>query len=423
MTWTPGDALRSGQRRTLLLCWFAYTLAYTLRVNIAVVIPALVSVRGYSYAQIGLITGAFFVSYMFGQLIHGYLGDIVSSKLLIVGGLSLSALCNLGMVIAATFGQALLIWGLNGIVQSMLWAPIMKTLAQWYNRQQLERVSFIMALSMIAGYALSWGVSSLLMDHADWSRVFSLPAAVAAVHALVMLVLFRSRPDRAPAVDAPRPSRATGRRQEDRMPIGAYFGLVRLPGLLLIAVCHGLIREGIGVWFPGMLRDLGRTPPGYAWLVLVVVQLANLAGILLVRRVSLAYRGESARTLLAVFGVVGASVGAVPLLMRFWAPASVVLLAVPLALTHGLTPVMTSLIPFQYARYGRVSLTAGVLDFAIYLGAAVSGISSGLIIDRLGWNGVTLVWAAAAAAGLALAFNRRAAMRGESYADEIGVSR
>ena len=88
----------------------------------------------------------------------------------------------------------------------------------------------------------------------------------------------------------------------------------------------------------------------------------------------------------------------------FWLviPSMVVLLA----LTYGLTPVLTSVIPFQYAQYQRVALTAGVLDFAIYSGAALSGLASGAIADYFSWNGVMLLWLAAAVLGLILTTHR-----------------
>ena len=62
-------AQTGGQGRILVLCWLTYTLAYTLRVNIAVVIPVLVAERHYSYTQMGLVTSLYFVTYMLGQLV------------------------------------------------------------------------------------------------------------------------------------------------------------------------------------------------------------------------------------------------------------------------------------------------------------------------------------------------------------------
>ena len=82
----PTPAYISPKTMTLFYCWCAYALAYTLRVNIAVVIPFLRRDIGYSNTQLGMVTSLFFLTYTVGQLVNGYLGDRVNSKILIVGG-------------------------------------------------------------------------------------------------------------------------------------------------------------------------------------------------------------------------------------------------------------------------------------------------------------------------------------------------
>ena len=129
-----------GQRSILMMCWVSYMLAYALRVNIAVVIPSLAAERGYSYTSIGLVTSLFFLTYTLGQLVNGYLGDKVSSKLMIISGLMLSAIFNIGFAVYPSLLAAAICWGLNGYAQSMLWAPIMKTMTVWFHGSQLARV-------------------------------------------------------------------------------------------------------------------------------------------------------------------------------------------------------------------------------------------------------------------------------------------
>lgn len=429
-----------GQRRILILSWMTYTLAYTLRVNIAVVIPALISERGYTLTEMGLVTSLYFITYMLGQLVNGYLGDRIGSKQLIVAGLIGSALCNLGVALAPGLGLTALCWAVNGIAQSMLWAPIMKTLSTWFARYQLERVSFIMSMSMIVGYAVSWGVSSFLVTSRNWQMAFYLPAGLVGLFVLVLLFFFQGAPasethndgvvdgaaapnagatrtpDAAAAgvssavalnnADAGVPdSSAAGKRPED-LSIREFFRLIQLPGLLVIALLQGLIREGISVWFPTILQDSGKLSANKPVLILIIIPLVNFGGILLVRRVNRHVKGDSIRTLLIVFFMTASAALLLNIFLTqlFWlvVPSMVVLLA----LTYGLTPILTSVIPFQYAQYRRVALTTGVLDFAIYSGAAVSGLASGAIADFFSWNGVMLLWLAAAVLGLILTTHR-----------------
>ena len=390
----------NGQRKILLLCWLTYTLAYTLRVNIAVVIPVLVAERGYTYTQMGLVTSLFFITYMSGQLASGYLGDRVSSKLMIITGLVLSAAFNIGLVLSTSLLAVALCWALNGLAQSMLWAPIIKTLTVWFTGRQLEKVSFVMSISMVIGYALSWGTSSMLTTYLDWRLAFYLPAGLVLLQAFLMLLFFHSQPiDRAPVAE-----KTAGPTRD--LTILSFFRLIHLPGLLLIAVAQGMIREGISVWFPTILQNSGRLPAKSPWVILIILPILNLGGILFVRRISLLHQGDSTRTLHWIFGLITGTAILMAVLMTRWPWLILTGMILLLPLSYGLTPILTSVIPFQYAQFRWVSLTAGVLDFAIYMGAAISGLLSGVIADHYAWNGVVVLWLGAAFVGTAVSHIR-----------------
>ena len=411
LTVIPASSINrfDGQRRILILSWLTYTLAYTLRVNIAVVIPVLISQRGYSLTQMGLVTSLYFVTYMLGQLINGYLGDRIGSKLLIVCGLTASALCNVGVALSPTLAVTALCWGLNGLAQSMLWAPIMKTLSTWFARRQLERVSFIMSMSMIFGYAISWGATSILINRLNWQSAFYLPAGLGFLFVLALAFLFQSQPAEGEPADTLicETSRdLPGAARPEALSIREFFRLIQLPGLLLIVLLQGWIREGISVWFPTILQESGKIAANSPVLILVIIPLVNFGGILLVRKINRHAKGDSIQTLLVIFSLATGIALLLNIFLKqgFWIVlTSMVIL---LALTYGLTPILTSVIPFQYAQYRRVSLITGVLDFAIYSGAALSGIVSGLIADHFTWSGVMFLWLIAAVLGLILTAHR-----------------
>lgn len=399
-----------GQKRILILSWLAYALAYTLRVNIAVVIPYLVAAKNYSYTQMGLVTSLFFATYMFGQLINGFLGDRIDNKLMIIAGLLISAACNLGMAETSHYSLILVIWGINGFAQSMLWAPLMKTLSVWFSGFQLEKVSFIMAQTMIFGYAFSWGGSAYLSSRFGYAAAFYVPTAVVAVFIVVMLLFFSSEPVRQlkyknhPEMEnQPESALNSGSSSTDihKLSTGAYFRLIQLGGLLLIAICQGFIREGIGVWFPTILKETAPWAATTSWIVLIVVPFINFFGILFVRKVNLRTNGNSFRTLLILYSLISAVAFILLVMVNRQVFLVLLIMALLLAITHGMTPILTSVIPFQYARFRKVSLTVGILDFAIYLGAAISSMITGLIADRYAWNGVMALWLGAAVLGLA----------------------
>lgn len=378
-------------------CWLAYALAYMLRVNIAVAIPAIVHDLGYSYSQMGLVMSMFFISYTIGQLINGYIGDRINSKILIVVGLGFSAICNIAIVMFPYFSLIMLFWTLNGFFQSMLWAPMMKLISLWFNINQLSRISFIMASSGIVGYALSWGSTSLLVWKFKWQTAFTYPALLVLLFTIYLFTSLQEKPQKEEYKDD---TSKTMESNIDTMSNGKFLRLVSIPSLLLIAFSQGVIREGIGIWFPTILNTTERFANESPWFILVLVPIVNLLGILLVRFVNYKHRGNNMRTLIMLFTFI--SLTNMLLFVFIVKNTSVMIIALfsILALTHGITPILTSSIPFQFVTYRKVSLMAGIIDCAIYMGAAVSGTLSGFIADFYGWRYVVIIWICGGLAGL-----------------------
>ena len=55
-------------------------------------------------------------------------------------------------------------------------------------------------------------------------------------------------------------------------------------------------------------------------------------------------------------------------------------------------PLMTAVIPLQYAYCDKVSTVAGLIDFSIYVGAGLAGVLTGLAADLLGWDKIFIMW-------------------------------
>ena len=396
------------QMRMLALCWFAYIFAYLLRMNLSVAIPVIKQSEGYSNTQIGLLTSLFFLTYTIGQLLSGLLGDHLRSKPLLVTGLLLSACCNLGCAFSSGLPMLFACWILNGFAQSMLWGPLIRTLSLGFTARQLERVSFYMALSTITGYACSWGLASFLSERLGWRAAFWLPAVLVLLFAALLLLLFRSTPQRPLPAQEHEPGLAAEapRSLDDpspvvpRLSLFAYLGRICFPVLFLMAAAQGLVREGVGVWLPTVLTESGYFPADSLWFVLLVIPLMNLAGVLFVQKLLRRAGQNSGKILFFLYILITAAAALLFFLGGSNVILPLILMVLLLSVTYGTGPIFTSLIPFHLSAYGRVSLTAGLFDFSIYCGAALSGAISGALSDGYSWGTVYLFWLLAAAVGL-----------------------
>lgn len=384
------------QTRIFLLCWAAYAAAYFCRVNLSVALPEIGAQYGWSRAALGTIGSSFFWAYAAGQLINGYLGDRVSSRWFIGLGLTVSAIINLCFGFATSLSLMVVLWGLNGFFQSMLWGPIMKTLAQWLPDKPTTQVAIRISTSTIAGYFLAWGLSGYLVTRLSWSWAFWLPSAVVSAFAIAWLVLMRDSPAAAglgellTGTDEATVTADSGASGHSFVKIAAETGIWVLA---LACIAQGVIKDGISLWGPTMLLEIPGKGVSSALLLSLIIPTMNLAGIYLSGWVTKVLQGQVRP---AVSGLLAACALAVSglALTRSSLAGSALLLAGASCFIYGANTLLLTVVPLNYRRYGLTSAVAGTLDAASYLGAAASGMLNGWLADSGGWGQVALIWSA-----------------------------
>ena len=166
------------QRSTLLLCFFAYASAYTGRLNLSAALPGLRGGIAMSDAQAGLFQTVFALVYAAGQIVNGSLVDKINVRRSIAIGLIVSAACNALFGLTAAFPVMLVLWGLNGAAQSMLWTPIVKLVADRFSGQARDRASFDLSITIIFGHFIAWAISGTLASVLSWRYSFLIPAII-----------------------------------------------------------------------------------------------------------------------------------------------------------------------------------------------------------------------------------------------------
>jgi len=114
-------------------CFIAYAASYVGRINYSAALPDILADGLFTKSQAGIIGSAFFIVYGFFQIINGFLGDKISPFKMIMLGLFLSAGTNILMTFCTTNVMMAVVWGFNGFALSLLWAAILKILANIIN--------------------------------------------------------------------------------------------------------------------------------------------------------------------------------------------------------------------------------------------------------------------------------------------------
>lgn len=382
-------------RRVFALCFMTYAVAYMCRVNLAASLAKLSAAFGLPAARAGLAGGVFFAAYALGQLINGWLNDRYDPRKRTIMALIGTAACNLLAAAAPTYGLFAVCWGLNAVFQSIFWGATLRMLSRTVPKERRMAVSAAYSASMCVGYALSWSALGAFLQEAPWQAMFIAPAAAALLMAGAWALFLPEREWRRDA--------AVARAAEMGAPdLRAAFRLLssreyRSPYLL--CVCLGVVKEGVGLWFPLLLTQalprsgaFGMT--GGRTLCLLLLPLCNFLGMRVARVTMRAFSERKFVAMLVFFAAAAGCCAALPFVRGGVAMAA--LISAISAMCYAANTVLMTYMPMTCEDPRLVSSLAGALDFSGYVGAAVSTWVVGMALSGGGVAEFSPIWAAAA---------------------------
>ena len=187
----------------------------------------------------------------------------------------------------------------------------------------------------------------------------------------------------------------------------------RFSGLLLVILfcilLEGMLREGITTWMPSFISESFHLSSSISILTGVILPLFsiliyNVTGVIYEKAISNVLR------LSALIFLAGG--GAALLLARFMTASaplsillSILLSAVIVGSMHGISLLMTCMVPPVFACHGKVSFISGLLNASTYAGSALSSCGIAFFAERFGWSSTVYLWSFIALAGALLCFS------------------
>ena len=403
------------QRRIFLILWVTYASFYLGRVNFSVGLPGIMADFGWTRADVGAIGAALFWAYAIGQFINGQLGDRLGARVLITVGITVSALMNLLFSFSQALGVMIVIWAINGYVQSMGWAPTVKTLANWFPPRARGKMSGRLGTSYILGGAISVALAGFIAARFGWRATFFVPCILMLLSAIHWYVRARNSPESAglPALEALEGEAASSEQAEVR-PQDEYLGLrytlknsignsrVWLMGWGLFFV--NIVRYGFLMWAPTYLFETQKAGIDKAAYSSVVFPIAGALGALFAGwatdRWFQSRRSPVAGISLLLAGVFAwAYRFAVP--VDQWLLGLITLAAIGFAV-FGAHVLIVAAAPMDYGTRKAAASATGFIDGWGYLGAGLQSVGTGLLVDHWGWSAGFAFWVVCAflAAGL-----------------------
>lgn len=370
------ESLAAMQKHTLWLCFVAYMLLYTGRLNLSIASPLLQNGGYLNKEQIGILGSAFFFIYATGRVINGNIGDRIAPKPFLVIGLFASAFCNLTMSLLPPVLFMYVLWGYNGLFQSMLWGAALRNVTLSYTiKAKAEQAAMILSASVGVGNLLAIILASS-MAQINLRMIFLVPGLLMLIMSFVLMLSL--------------PNNKSSKVSEVKSTLTCLKN-PKLLTMLLPAAMHGVVKENLTLWTPLLLMDLYRLDFAKVKYFIFLMPLATLLGRMLFPIWYKLCKSNETNTLVSAFLLCIAML--LPFLLfepPIWLTG--LLLAAVCICISIINAELMSVYPIHFQECNQVSTVSGILDCATYIGSAMGSAAFGFLISFSGYTAMIMVW-------------------------------
>ena len=383
-------------------CWAAYCASYLGRINYTAALTAIVADGVFSKSHAGFIGTVYFFCYGAGQIFSGILGDRVSPYKMVGTGLVGTVCANILMPLCSgSYIVMSVVWGLNGIVQSMLWTPILYIISNVLPEEQRRRACLYIAASFPVGSLLSYVISAGAIKFASWHFAFFIPAGI-----IACIFVFW-------CLAAGKTSKILGRGEKKSLPVqentGAKVSLGKLfivSGAAVICVgilVQGMLKDGVTSWVPTLIKEKYNVSASFSVLLSAVLPIINLSGAWIGTKLyEKVFRHNEAATSAFGFAMTLIPLTGIVFVGKYPIAICVILLALFTTIIAAMNHLLMTLIPVRFAKYGCASTVGGIFNSCTYIGSAISTYGFGAVSEKFGWTATVIFWIILGAIGVAV---------------------
>ena len=259
-------------KKTLFNIWTSYATYYFGKVNLSIVVPALlVTYKDLSLYSVGLVSSGFFFAYAMGQFLHGQISERHNPFIYISLGLIASGIMNCLLGFFAGFFIMLLVGEtIDGFVQSMGWSSCVRANALTQKLKLREKTATILGTSYQAGNSVAWLISAFAVGRWGWRAGFFVASFFLIIRGFLLLFF--------------RPKIVLGKKPKITSQIKNTLTLpIVLSGVSLCLL--NMVRYGVITWIPLYLFKLGKfsvEEMGKVGLKVFLIPLAGIVGLSLI---------------------------------------------------------------------------------------------------------------------------------------------
>ena len=384
--------------KMLLSFGLTYLFFYNGRQNINLVMTQMAEELGSTTAAMGVVSSALFWCYAFGQLVNGRLGALIGYKRYMMIGVIASAVLNVVISFQHSIPVIAVLWGLNGFFQSTVWSNGLGVLNKWWPKRERGFASGLATAFSGVAQVVTYLTILLCMElnpEWGWRAGFRYPMIPMVLMVVAFAVLFKEKPedvglmpfeeeDRDAAVRDARLAEEIGKKGY-LYPYKVLFSEPKVIVFCLISAIAGVGRYGLLTWVPTYFTEsmgLSIKEGIFSAILLPIGQ--SCAMFVFPFITDKVFRGKREPMLALASVVTFLGMICFPFL-RSQTPASIMLFVV------GVSGMVTGVIWAVAGDLGGrafASTVVGILDWAVYMGAAIQASAFGFVKDTFGWPAV-----------------------------------
>lgn len=382
----------------LLSFGFTYLFFYNGRQNINLVLPLMKEEFQSDLGTLGVVSSALFWCYAFGQLVSGRLGSYFGYKKLMIFGVASSALLNVLISFQQNLWVIAVLWGLNGFCQAMVWSNGLGVLNKWWPKENRGFASGLAtAFSGVAQAVTYLTVNLCLILNPEWSwrAGFRFPIVPMVLILIAFVAFFKESPEKVglPAFEeADKELDNSDSAMESELakkgflyPYKLLFSEPKVIVFCLISAIAGIGRYGLLTWIPTYFtEELGLTLKNNMFTYIVLPLGQACAMFVFPFITDKIFKGKREPMLILASIVAFCGMICFPL-FKTQLPATVMLFVV------GVFSMVTGVIWAIAGDMGGRALSStvvGVLDWAVYMGAAIQASIFGFVQESFGWSAI-----------------------------------
>lgn len=404
--------------RAFYSVFLGYAFYYVCRKNISVAMPALIEQLGYSKTQLGIVGSMFYFTYMIAKFTNGVMCDKANPRYFMALGLFVASMANIAfafspaissninLLVGATLSPIFffaLFWTINGYMQSMGSPMGPKVMSSWFSVSERGTKYAVYNTCHNVGAFTTMALGGWVVQKWGWQAGFFVPGIFCAFGALFVVNRLRDRPESLglPPIEEYHneksletdKERITDKTKLRYIAWHYVFTNYRIWLLAFASTFVYIIRYGLDDWAPTYLHEVKLSSIGFAGLKSSVIELFGIPGGILAGMAT-DYFFKGRRIPVAAICLLGLSISAT--ILYLIPPGHGVYDTIALAMcgffTYGPQMLIPGLAAIDFSTRRAAGTAVGVTGSFSYLGAVISGVGSGILLDKFGWTGGFYLW-------------------------------